>query len=383
MSEKNTKIIIGLTGNIATGKSVVRKMLQRLGAFGIDADTLGHRALDKGAPGYEQVINEFGHHILDSEMEIDRKKLGQIVFSNPSSLKNLEAILHPLVRQAIEFLIKKSTHRVIVIEAIKLLDSPIKELTDSIWVTISSEDIQLERLSDKRGMSSENAKEIMDNQTSQDEKVKFADSIIINDKSLEDTWNQVQRSWYEIMPDQLINVSEIDKEESNSSSSSLGIEIIRAAPKHAQGILEFLEKNQIHNAMFSDRDVIKTFGERAYMLLKIKDKIIAVVGWQVENLVTVIDEIWLDNKFEEFQILNKIFISIEKYSKELQAEAMLLILDQKIANDISGLDDLGYQIVKIEDLKVKAWREAAQEQYKQKSKLLFKQLRMNRIMRPL
>ena len=80
MSEKNKKIIIGLTGNIATGKSVVRKMLQILGAYGIDADSLGHRAIAKGAPGYHAVLNEFGNHILGKDMEIDRKKLGRIVF---------------------------------------------------------------------------------------------------------------------------------------------------------------------------------------------------------------------------------------------------------------------------------------------------------------
>jgi dephospho-CoA kinase len=100
------KFVIGLTGNIATGKSVVRRMLEHLGAYTIDADALTHRAYAKGAPGYQQVIDRFGKWLINKDGEIDRKKLGNLVFSDAEALKQLEAIVHPLVRQATEMLIK-------------------------------------------------------------------------------------------------------------------------------------------------------------------------------------------------------------------------------------------------------------------------------------
>ena len=107
MSNWPGKYVIGLTGNIATGKSVVRRMLERLGAYGIDADDLSHRAIARGAPGYRKVLDAFGGWILDESSEIDRARLGGLVFSDPEALQQLETIVHPLVRQAIDVLIRR------------------------------------------------------------------------------------------------------------------------------------------------------------------------------------------------------------------------------------------------------------------------------------
>src|SRR5512136_646616 len=101
------KFVIGLTGNIATGKSVVRRMLEHLGAYGIDADALAHRAIAKGAPGYDKVIETFGRYLLTSEDQIDREKLGRLVFGDTEALTTLEGITHPLVIQAVDLLIKR------------------------------------------------------------------------------------------------------------------------------------------------------------------------------------------------------------------------------------------------------------------------------------
>jgi len=120
MSAWPGKYVIGLTGNIATGKSVVRKMLEHLGAYGIDADALSHRAIAKGAPGYKAVTDAFGKWVLGTDGHIDRGKLGRLVFSNPEALTTLEEIIHPLVRGAIDMLVRRAGHKIIVIEAIKL-----------------------------------------------------------------------------------------------------------------------------------------------------------------------------------------------------------------------------------------------------------------------
>ena len=86
MSNWPGKFVIGLTGNIGTGKSVVRKMLEHLGAYGIDADALAHRAMAKGAPGYKPVVDIFGSWILDPQGQIDRNKLGKLVFTDPGGV---------------------------------------------------------------------------------------------------------------------------------------------------------------------------------------------------------------------------------------------------------------------------------------------------------
>ena len=106
MSAWPGKFVIGLTGNIATGKSVVRKMLEHLGAYGIDADALGHRAIARDAPGYKPVLDTFGKWILAPDGQIDRGKLARVVFADPDALIQLESIVHPLVRQA-----DRSTHQ--------------------------------------------------------------------------------------------------------------------------------------------------------------------------------------------------------------------------------------------------------------------------------
>ena len=122
MSQWPGKYVIGLTGNIATGKSVVRKMLEHLGAYSIDADALAHRTMAKGAPAYQPIVDIFGNWILGENQEIDRTKLGQVVFSAPEAMQKLEEITHPFVRQAIDLLTKRSKLKVVVIEAIKLLE---------------------------------------------------------------------------------------------------------------------------------------------------------------------------------------------------------------------------------------------------------------------
>src|SRR5258708_16323512 len=116
------KYVIGLTGNIATGKSVVRKMLEHLGAFGLDADALSHQAIAKGGPAYKDVVKLFGTWLLNKQGEINRTRLARIVFSDAAALAQLEDILHPLVGQAVDVLVRRTLSPVAVVEAIKLIE---------------------------------------------------------------------------------------------------------------------------------------------------------------------------------------------------------------------------------------------------------------------
>ncbi len=194
------KYAIGLTGNIATGKSVVRRMLEHLGAYTIDADALSHRVLAKGAPGYKPVLDKFGTWILNADGQIDRAKLGRLVFADKQALTELEAIVHPYVRQAVDLLTRRATQKVVVVEAIKLLESPLRQQCDAIWVTAAPQEVQVERLMRKRGMSSEDALQRIHSQSAQAQKLAAASVIINNTGSYEDLWKQVSEAWKKIAP---------------------------------------------------------------------------------------------------------------------------------------------------------------------------------------
>jgi len=189
------KKIIGLTGNIATGKSVVLKMLEQLGAFGIDADALAHTAILKGAPAYQPILDTFSTEILREDGEIDRSKLANKVFSNPVALVTLERIVHPVVEKMVDELVTNLNQDVVILEAIKLIESGLINYCDSLWVTDASQEVQISRLIEQRGMSLQVALQRIKAQPPQDEKLARADVIIRNDGSLEDTWQQVISAW--------------------------------------------------------------------------------------------------------------------------------------------------------------------------------------------
>ncbi|PJF25678.1 MAG: dephospho-CoA kinase, partial [Phototrophicales bacterium] len=115
MSRWEGKYVIGLTGNIGVGKTVVRQMLQHLGAHTIDADELTHQVMAPGAPAYQPVTELFGKIIIGSDGKINRPLLGQIVFSVPEALARLEAIIHPIVIQYTGLLINHAKQRVVVV----------------------------------------------------------------------------------------------------------------------------------------------------------------------------------------------------------------------------------------------------------------------------
>lgn len=197
MTEENEnteqrRCIIGLTGNIGTGKSVVRQILQEFGAVGIDADAITHRVISRSGPAYQRVVEEFGRWILEPDGEINRGRLGKIVFNSSEALKILEGIVHPYVIQGVKLLISNSTSRVIVVEAIKLLETELRTLCDTIWVTVVTEEVQVQRLMSARSLSEAEALARIKAQPAQEEKIAAADVVISNDGTVKDLWLQVK-----------------------------------------------------------------------------------------------------------------------------------------------------------------------------------------------
>ncbi len=192
------KYIIGLTGNIANGKSVVLKMLEDLGAKTIDADALVHQLMKKGTPAWQAIVEDFGPHILSAEGEIDRSRLGAIVFAQPAALRRLEEITHPAVMARTEELIRQAEEEVVVIEAIKLIESGMHRRCDALWVVTCSEEEQLARLMERRGLSEREARLRLAAQGAQEDKLALADVIIDNGHSLQETRRQVELEWAKI-----------------------------------------------------------------------------------------------------------------------------------------------------------------------------------------
>ena len=187
--------IIGLTGNIGTGKSIVRKMLQHLGAYGIDADILAHQALKPNGPAHDQIIHRYGSSILDTHGAVDRSKLARIVFSNKKSLVDLEKILHPLVATAATNMIHHARLPIIVIEAIKLLESDLAKICDSIWVVDAQKQVIFERLSRERGMNHAEIQKRLSHQSTPENKRQQSDVMIENSGDVYKTWQQVTKAW--------------------------------------------------------------------------------------------------------------------------------------------------------------------------------------------
>lgn len=187
---------VGLTGNIATGKSTVLSYLDAKGAHVIDADKLAHRAMAPDGPAYDKVVAAFGQSIVDADGAIDRPQLAEIVFGDPDALAQLEAIVHPATFELLRWDIAQTDADVVILEAIKLLESGrMLTLCDEVWVVSSHPDVQLRRLVEQRGMSEDAARRRMAAQSHQAEKVAQADHVILNDGSIEELYAQLDVLW--------------------------------------------------------------------------------------------------------------------------------------------------------------------------------------------
>ncbi|GIW08205.1 MAG: dephospho-CoA kinase [Dehalococcoidia bacterium] len=192
-------LVLGLTGGIASGKSTVAAMLRKRGAALIDADKLGHRVLERGSDGWSAIIATFGEGILTEDGEIDRKRLGAIVFADPEKLKQLNAISHPRIRamalDEIAALRARGDVEIAVVDAALLFEGHWDDFCDEVWVVYVPEELALERLVARNGLTEEQARERIRAQMPIDEKKARGDVIIDNSGSLADLEAKVEEAW--------------------------------------------------------------------------------------------------------------------------------------------------------------------------------------------
>ena len=382
MSKWAGKYVIGITGNIGTGKSVVRKMLEHLGAYGIDADALGHRAIAKGAPGYKPVLETFGKYVLGADEQIDRSKLSRIVFTDAEALPLLENIVHPLVDQALDMIIRRATQRVIIIEAIKLIEANIHKDCNSLWVTYAPPEVQLARLIQNRHMSESEARQRMASQPAQERKMAAADVIIKNVGPFADTWNQVVAAWKKNVPAVVASAAPVNQVIRTKAPQG-DITILRGGAHNSLDIAHFINRHKKASRSLQKDDVMAAFGEKAFLLLQLGDELMGLIGWQVENLIVRTTDILLDPAISADQALPPLISEMERASRDLQCEASLIFAPVELAKLDSVWKNLGYERRLPQNLGIQAWQEAAIETMPPDTSLYFKQLRQDRILRPI
>ena len=190
---------VGLTGGFGSGKSAAAKILGELGGHVIGADRLGHEAYRPGSQGWSQVVDAFGHDIVGADGTIDRRRLGEIVFADRAQLARLNAIVHPLIREAIRDQIA-ARHAAgeggaIVLEAAVLIEAGWVSLVDEVWVIVAKREAIFERLAAKQGLDSAAIEVRLKVQLSDEERSRHADAVIDNNGTLQELAAQLSRLW--------------------------------------------------------------------------------------------------------------------------------------------------------------------------------------------
>ncbi|MBK9125579.1 MAG: dephospho-CoA kinase [Chloroflexi bacterium] len=397
MSHFPNKYLIGLTGNIAVGKSTVRQMLQHLGGYPIDADSLVHQAMQPGAPAYKPIVDTFGAFILNPDKSINRGALGAIAFSNPLALQRLEQITHPIVRQAVLALVQRAKQRVVVIEAIKLLDGDLAKVVDEVWVVNAKPETQYRRLLGKRSMTPEEAKKRILGQGSQAEKLKKANVVIENDGNVEETWKQVQKAWNNIVNRALDKVASganplvtsttetapIPLQIPVMPAGALQVGIKRGMPTNADRIAAFM--THVTGKPVNRMDVMLSFGNKSFLMAHDQhEDVLGIMGWQVENLITRCDELVLKPNVPVKPVIDAFVKAVEEFSRELESEVGFVFLPMDVAKDVPAAFAVnGYQTVTINQITVPAWREAVTEAGGNSLLVLEKRLRKDRVLKPI
>jgi dephospho-CoA kinase len=187
---------VGLTGSIATGKSYVLHLLREQGCETIDADVVAHQAMAEGQPAFDDIVREFGEHVLAADGSIDRGKLAAIVFDNSSRRQRLNAIVHPRVYEAQQQWYSEIEARrpdaIVVVDAALMIETGSFKRFDVVVVVHCSPDLQLERLMARNRLSREDALKRINAQMPSAEKLKYADYSIDTSLGFDDTARQVQ-----------------------------------------------------------------------------------------------------------------------------------------------------------------------------------------------
>jgi dephospho-CoA kinase len=195
-------MLVAVTGGIASGKSAVSKMLEELGAPVIDFDVIAREIVQPEEPAWKDIVACFGERVMKKDRQIDRKKLSDIVFRDPEKRKVLESFTHPRIieeadRRADE-IAGKNPNAIIQVAVPLLIEINIQDKFHKVLLVYAPREIQIERLMKRDGITKEAAESILKAQLPIDDKLKYADFVIHNEGTLENTRRQVEKVWEEL-----------------------------------------------------------------------------------------------------------------------------------------------------------------------------------------
>lgn len=194
--------IIAITGGIVSGKTLVFNQFMNLGAYGIDFDVLSREVVIPGSKAWWKIVNHFGKDILKTDLEIDRKKLRDIVFNDSEKRKNLEDIIHPEVRKQCQdrlaAISKIAPNALVVIDIPLLIEIGMQNEFDTVIVVYLSEETQIRRVMAREGVAEEEAKKLIGLQMPLSEKLKFAGIVINNGGTIAETEEQVRDVFFSL-----------------------------------------------------------------------------------------------------------------------------------------------------------------------------------------
>lgn len=190
-------IVVGLTGGIGSGKTALAALLSERGAHVIDADQLGRDALHPGEPAWHSVVSQFGDEILTPAMEIDRKRLAALVFSDPGKLAALNAIVHPVIMEGIADALERyaGTDDVVVLDAALIIELGLQSAVDLLVAVVAAEGTRTKRLVEQRDMTAEDVIARMNVQAPTEEIAARAEVVVKNEGTLEDLAAEADRLW--------------------------------------------------------------------------------------------------------------------------------------------------------------------------------------------
>lgn len=195
-------LVIGLTGNIGSGKSTVARMLKELGALVIDADQVSREVCEPGKPGWQAIMQHFGNSVFLPDGTLNRRKLGEIVFGDRDRLALLNFLLHPLIVARIKEELERARTGpwdVAVVDAALLYEVGLDAAVDVVWFVVADDHVRLKRIMARDGLTEEAALSRMQSQEPQWQKALRADAVIDNSGSLEETRRQVLELWRKLV----------------------------------------------------------------------------------------------------------------------------------------------------------------------------------------
>lgn len=321
------KVIVGLTGNIATGKSAVMRLAHDHGALTIDADKIVHELMDNDATMQAAIAVAFGADVRREDGRINRARLGEIAFADPTAMRDLEAMVHPAVGKEVDARILASKQSIIFIEAIKLLEGNLRDICHQVWVTRCSPQRQLERLRVCRGLETEIAAVRIKAQPPQEEKVAQSDVLIDTNGLMKDTEAQFKIAWSRLPnPSAAPAMNRLplpDETEAGSARSITGrllshkaatphkgtgdvrpprltpsdrpddLQVRRARPSDIPSILLLIQKATDGKVQMKRAELLMALSERGYFIGQVGTEISAVLGYNIDSQVARIDEIYI------------------------------------------------------------------------------------------